>query len=130
MEAAASSPAMDSVAERSDRLMVADAVSLARLSRLGDAAAEAGADADAEAEADADDGCGSRRRRADAMLPARPNWLADSQSLPPPSDAEPDADSADTLASPVAQKKEKNNVIFHRSPAKTLEDPITLGKTG
>ena len=122
MEAAASSPAMDSVAERSDRLMVADAVSLARLSRLGDA--------DAEAEADADDGCGSRRRRADAMLPARPNWLADSQSLPPPSDAEPDADSADTLASPVAQKKEKNNVIFHRSPAKTLEDPITLGKTG
>ena len=122
MEAAASSPAMDSVAERSDRLMVADAVSLARLSRLGDA--------DADAEADADDGCGSRRRRADAMLPARPNWLADSQSLPPPSDAEPDADSADTLASPVAQKKEKNNVIFHRSPAKTLEDPITLGKTG
>ena len=113
---------MDSVAERSDRLMVADAVSLARLSRLGDA--------DADAEADADDGCGSRRRRADAMLPARPNWLADSQSLPPPSDAEPDADSADTLASPVAQKKEKNNVIFHRSPAKTLEDPITLGKTG
>ena len=46
---------MDSVAERSDRLMVADAVSLARLSRLGDADADAEADAEANADADADD---------------------------------------------------------------------------
>ena len=45
------------------------------------------------------------RRRDDTILPARPNWLADSQSSRSlPSEAEPDADKA-TLASPAKKKK-------------------------
>ena len=86
---------MDNVVDRSDKLMVAEAVSLAKLSRLGEAETSAWT---------------SSRRAVEAMLPARPSWLADSQSsrslsgrynwLALPNDADPDADKA-TLASPA-----------------------------
>lgn len=107
---AAPSSAIDKVLDLSDKLMVAEAVSdEAKLDRLlGEHATFISAWTSSRRDADA----------LDTMLPARPSWLADSQSsrslsrslsrtnnwLALPNEADPEADRA-TLASPTKHNR-------------------------